>query len=219
MQLRSLHRGSAILFFGFVSMHIANHLASLHSVALHIAVMNTLRSLYRQPALELLILACVAFQAASGLVLVARGWATRSGFVARLQAVSGTYLAFFLLVHVAAVLYGRIFLQLDTNFYYAAAGLHVHPFEWFFAPYYFLAVLAFFAHTGCALYWRFRGSGPNIGRAVLTSAIVVGFVVSSLITASLAGALEPVDIPSEYRATYELRLIKVLETGSWITSR
>ena len=205
MRLRSLHRSSAILFGAFVFLHIANHLVSLHSVALHIAVMNALRDVYRQPAVELLLLACVAFQAASGIALVARGWSARTGWVAWTQAASGLYLAFFLVVHVAAVLYGRIVLELDTNFLYAAAGLHVHPFEWFFAPYYFLAVLALFVHAGCALYWQFRKSGPVVARAILASAIACGLVASSLITASLAGALEPVDIPSEYLATYEPR--------------
>jgi len=203
MRLRSMHKGSAILLGTFVSLHTANHLASLHSVALHIAVMNVLRGLYRQPAVELLVLSCAAFQAASGIVLVVRSWSARSGFVAWLQAISGMYLAFFMLVHVAAVLFGRIVLRLDTNFFYAAAGLHVHPFEWFFAPYYFLAILALFAHAGCALSWQFRKSKPMIRRAILAAAIAAGFIISSLIDASLAGAIEPLDVPSKYLATYE----------------
>ena len=208
MRLRSLHKASALFFVAFVSLHIANHLAAVHSVALHIALMNSLRKAYRQPLVELLVLACAAFQATSGLVLVARGWSARSGFVARLQAVSGTYLAFFLLVHVSAVLYGRMVLKLDTNFFYAAAGLHVPPFQWFFAPYYFLAVLALFVHAGCASYWHFLRSGPTIGRALLASATGAGLIVSVLLTASLAGAFEALHIPSEYGVIYEAAVAK-----------
>lgn len=74
-------------------------------------------------------------QAASGSWLLARRWKQRRGKVAWLQALSGAYLAFFLMVHVGAVLFGRTVLKLDTNFYYAAAGLYVPPFQFFFAPY------------------------------------------------------------------------------------
>ncbi len=205
MRLRSLHKVTALVLAVFVSMHIANHLASLHSVALHIALMNAFRKVYRQPVVEVLVVACAAFQAASGLALVSRGWSARTGWVARLQAGSGMYLAFFLLAHVSAVLYGRIVLRLDTNFFYAAAGLHVPPFAWFFAPYYFLAVLALFVHAGCASYWHFLRPRPTVGRVLLASATGAGLVVSLLVTASLAGAFEPLHIPPEYRATYESR--------------
>ena len=206
VRLISLHRASALLLLTFVLLHVANHLVSLQSVALHLAVMSALRNVYRRPVVEFMVLACAAFQAASGLALVARGWFSRTGFVARLQRISGAYLAFFLIAHVSAVLYGRLVLGLDTNFYYAAAGLHVHPFAWFFAPYYFLAVLALFVHLGCASYWRcLRSRRRATGWVLLASAAGAGVIVSLLITASLGGAFETFRIPHEYTATYGAR--------------
>jgi hypothetical protein len=119
-----------------------------------------------------------------------------------LQATSGTYLAFFLLVHISAVLVGRSVLGLDTNFYYAAAGFHVQPFQLFFAPYYFLAVVALFTHLGCAAYWRVR-SQPRIVRiATVALPMGLGSAAALLIGLSLAGKIEPMDIPAKYKATY-----------------
>lgn len=160
--------------------------------------MESARKVYRFIAVETLLLVCVTFQMASGLWLVFRGWKQRQGRVAWVQAISGAYLALFIIIHVGAVLFGRSVLHLDTNFYYAAAGMHVHPYEYFFAPYYFLAVLAFFTHTGCALYWRF-GS-----KRVVAACAMAGAIVSLLIVLSLAGLIRPFQIPGEYKATYAM---------------
>ena len=205
MQLRSLHRASALVLASYALLHIANHLASLHSIALHLEVMDALRKVYRQPVVEALILACASFQVVSGLLLVVRGWRRRSGAVAWLQAASGMYIAFFLLVHVAAVLLGRSVLHLDTNFFYAAAGLHVQPYQWFFAPYYLLAVAALFAHLGCSAYWKFFESMPRHATVILAAALGVGMLSSTFITLSLAGVFESFTVPAEYKATYGAR--------------
>lgn len=198
--LRRVHRISATFIAAFALVHIANHLASLWSIAAHIAFMDAVRTVVRQRVVEAILLACVSLQAITGLWLFKHRWRQLRGKVALLQALSGAYLAFFLLVHVAAILFGRAALKLDTNFYYAAAGLHVAPFHFFFAPYYFLAVLALFTHVGCALYRRAR---PGIART-LTLALPVGAgaVTALLIVLSLAGMLQPVDIPAKYKATY-----------------
>lgn len=202
MNLRTLHRTSAFVIVAFATMHIANHLASLKSISTHIAFMESFRVVYRHWVIESILLFCVAFQAASGLWLVIRGWKQRRGLVPWLQAGSGAYLAFFLLVHAGAVLFGRSVLHLDTNFYYAAAGLHVPPNHLFFAPYYFLAVLALFAHIGCAAYWQLQSASAKARRLVLGGAVVVGGILALLIVLSLAGKIQPVKIPANYEATY-----------------
>src|SRR5689334_17908468 len=117
MNLRALHRLSAFLIASFAVVHIANHLASLASVSAHLGFMEATRVLYRQPLVEGILLACVTFQGASGLWLVFAGWKQRQGTVAWIQAASGFYLALFLLIHVAAVMFGRAALGLDTNFF------------------------------------------------------------------------------------------------------
>lgn len=198
----SLHRTSALVLIAYSVLHVGNHLASLHSVSAHLSIMSALRLVYRQPVVEGLLLLCVILQVASGLRFVVRGWAERTGRVAWLQAASGAYLAFFLLVHVTAVVLGRHALGLDTNFYFAAAGLHVPPYQWFFAPYYTLAVWALFAHVGCAIYWRLQATAPRRGRFGLGTFLLFGAVAGLAITLSLAGKLQPVSVPAAYKATY-----------------
>ena len=204
MTLRKAHLLSAVLVAAFLCVHIANHLAGLAGTAAHIAFMDAARSVYRIRLVEAALLICIAFQVVSGLTLFVRGWKHRRGFVAFLQAISGAYLALFLMAHVGAVLFGREVLNLDTNFYFAAAGFHVKPFRYFFTPYYFLGVTALFAHLSCAAYRRSR-SRPRVERILIVAIpSVVGVVVSLLIVLSLAGSLFPVELPDLYKATYAL---------------
>ncbi len=202
MTLRTLHRTSAMLIAAFACLHIANHLASLSSVSSHIAFMQAARLIYRQRVVEAMLLACVAIQIATGLRFVIHRWKQRRGLIPWLQAISGAYLTFFLLVHVGAVLYGRTVLNLDTIFYFAAAGLHVPPNQFFFAPYYFLGVFALFTHLGCAAYWTLPATNRTARVLAVTLPMLVGGVVSLLIVLSLAGMLQPVEIPAKYKAAY-----------------
>jgi succinate dehydrogenase/fumarate reductase cytochrome b subunit len=202
MPLRKLHALSAVLIAAFVCVHLANHLVGLTGTAAHIDFMEAARAVYRLGVIEWVLLGCVAFQIISGLTLVVRGWKQRRGFVPWLQAVSGALLALFLIVHVGAVLFGRAAFNLDTNFYFAAAGFHVAPYQYFFAPYYFLGVAALFTHAACAAYWRSR-SLPRAARILIVALpSTIGVTLATLIVLSLAGALFPVEIPVEYKATY-----------------
>jgi hypothetical protein len=203
MTLRKLHAVSAILVAMFLCVHIANHLAGLTGVATHIAFMGIARSVYRLYLVELALLGAIGFQIATGLSLVIRGWRERCGLVPWLQAFSGLYLALFLLIHVGAIMYGRGILGLDTNFLYAAAGFHVPPWQWVFAPYYFLAVASLFTHVGCAVYWNVPASWPVARRNALIAFVAFGVVAGLMIDLSLAGKLYPVDIPASYRAVYQ----------------
>lgn len=198
--LRKFHGFSALFLAAYACFHIINHLVGLAGVEAHIAFMRSFRSVYRIPAVEAALLTAVAFQILSGLIFILRGWKERQGFVAWLQAGSGAYLAVFLLNHVGAVLFGRTILNVDTNFYFAAAGFYVWPFQFFFVPYYFLAVVALFAHLGCALYWHLQTT-PARAMAVAFP-LVVGSMVSLGIVLMLAGTFYPVQISAEYKAIY-----------------
>ncbi len=194
---RRLHRAAGAVLAVFLVVHVANHLAALAGVDAHLRFMDAARRVYRQPAVEAVLLAGVVLQAASGLRMLWTGRQRRRGVLAWLQAGSGAYVALFLAIHVVAVLAGRMG-GLDTNFYFAAAGLHVWPFVLFFAPYYFLAVVALFVHMGCALA-RYAG-----GRRVVVIALAagVGIVTASLIVTILAGGIHRVVIPQDYLNTF-----------------
>lgn len=201
--LHTLHRTSAGVIGAFVAVHILNHLLAIHSVDLHVAFMEAFRQVYRHSVIEVILLGCVVFQIGSGMYFVLRRWGQRRGFFERLQAISGGYLAFFLSVHVSAVLFGRLELGLDTNFYYAAAGMHVPPFHIFFLPYYFLAVVALFGHLACAFHWLARNRLSGIARdRVGYASLAVGVLASALIVSAFAGVFYPVDVPLDYQATY-----------------
>jgi succinate dehydrogenase/fumarate reductase cytochrome b subunit len=167
------------------------------------------RQLTRVPAVEALLLAGVAMQAGSGLLLVLRRSRQRLTRQQRrppfdrLQETSGLYLAFFLLVHVVSVLAGRAVLGLDTNFYFAAAGLQVRPYPLLFVPYYGLAVAALFTHLACLLRRRLPASTPlaTRDRAAWTG-VATGAVLAALIVASFSGVFYPIDLPTAYLATF-----------------
>ncbi len=188
--LRTLHRASALALALFLVAHVLGHLAGLAGAAAHQAVLEALRSVYRRPVFEGLLLAGVLFQAGSGLTLLWRGWRQRRGAVAWAQAVSGAYLSLFLLIHMAAVLVARQ-QGVDTNLQFAAAGMHMPPWQWFFGPYYFLAVLALCTHVGCALYWNL----PERQRApVLAAALVVGVLLAATLVVMLAGGFRGLEV-------------------------
>ena len=203
MSIRKLHRLSACILAVFILLHLGNHLMAIAGAQAHIAFMEAIRPLYRHAVVEPVLLACVLFQCGSGTWMVLRRWKKRSGLPAWLQAGSGIYLALFLLFHVGAVLFGRAALKLDTNLYYAAAGFVLMPYEWFFAPYYFLAVFALFAHLGCAAYWQVQARSPMMRRLAMGVPAGAGLVLALLIDLALAGRLHPLDIPAKYLHIYQ----------------
>ena len=200
--LRGFHRASALIIGVYLPLHIANHMYGLTGQQNHISFMAAIRPLYRNAFVEPVLLALVLWQAGSGLTMVWRALHYQRNHLAWLQHMSGLYMAMFLGVHVSAVLFGRHALGLDTDFRFAAAGFHVEPFNWFFAPYYFLAVFCLFAHVGCAAYWLLDSLSDTVRRTFVVGFCIVGLVCASLIVFSLAGVLYSVDIPQTYRATY-----------------
>ncbi len=202
--LHKLHRISALIIGTYALFHVINHLMALSSVFLHIEFMEWYRQFYRVLPIEILLLTCVAYQAASGIYFIKSRWRQRSGFFDKAQALSGGYIAFFLVVHVSAVLFGRTELNLDTNFYYAAAGMHIASYHFFFFPYYFLAVVAIFTHVGCAIHWLSRERLSIKARNQIgTVFIFTGLMLGGMIVLSFGGAFYKVQIPMEYEATYK----------------
>ena len=200
---RKLHRSAAVVVGLYVLVHLANHVAALRGVDAHIAFMRAVRQLTRVPAVEALLLACAALQAGSGLRLILRRRGQRRLLFDRLQAWSGAFLAFFLLVHVVSVLAGRAVLGLDTNFYYAAAGLQVRPYPLFFVPYYGLAVAALFVHLCCVLRRRLPAAWPLALRERLAwTGMAAGAMLAVLIVAAFSGIFYPIDLPPAYLATF-----------------
>lgn len=205
MTLRQLHGWSALLVASYAGVHIANHLAGLAGIASHMAFMAAARAVYRLPVVEALLLCAIMFLVGSGLSFVVRGWKQRQGCLAWLQAGSGAYLLFFFLNHVREIFLARYESPVDTNFYFAARGFALPPLQFFFAPYYFLAVLALFTHLGCALYWQLQARSRRARILAVALPTAAGGVMALLIVMSLAGVFYPVQLPPQYKAAYGSR--------------
>ena len=150
--LKKLHRLSGIVIASFLLLHISNHLFALGGPAMHIAVMNMFRYVYRFLPVEILLLMCVIFQVISGATLVFKKGFLRQPFYVIIQIVSGLYLSFFMIYHVRAVMLGRYQWNVDTDFYFAAGVANNYPSKLFFIPYYTLSLVCMFAHIACAHY-------------------------------------------------------------------
>jgi succinate dehydrogenase/fumarate reductase cytochrome b subunit len=200
MLLRRIHRSSAVIIMIFALLHISNHLFAISGVADHIAVMNSLRVIYRNPFVEILLLGAVVAQIVTGLRLFWTGRNQRSSFFDWVQAFSGLYLAFFLVIHVSAVLVERNVFRLDSNFYFAAAGLLRFPLFLFFVPYYFLSVAAIFTHLGCGLRRAMMARrAEGLGSRMAYLMMLMGIIFAGLIVAIFSGLFYEIVLPTEYR--------------------
>lgn len=170
---RTWHYYSGITLSVFIGIHLANQATALAGAAQHVELMRLLRKVYRHPVVETILLLAVLSQIVTGLGL-AFGKKKRTA-VERLQTASGLYLAFFLVVHVGAVMYGRS-AGIDTDFYFAAAGLADTGMSFFFIPYYFLAVSAVALHIAAVHYLKtgwLKGSYAIGATGVLFASLLV----------------------------------------------
>jgi succinate dehydrogenase/fumarate reductase cytochrome b subunit len=147
--LKRIHRGAAILLSVFIVAHLVNHIAGLAGPALHQSIQESLRKIYRFAPIEVALLLAVGTQMITGLslVIVKKRPSSRYDWM---QLLSGLYLAFFLCFHLRAVMLARFEWNVETDFHFAAWGIHHPPNHYFFVPYYGVAVFAVFLHVGCA---------------------------------------------------------------------
>jgi cytochrome bd-type quinol oxidase subunit 2 len=163
----------------------------------HIEVMTQMRKIYRNFFAEILLLSAVSVQVLSGIKLYRSRNQLAKGFYEKLQLWSGLYLAIFFVIHLSAVMVGRFILQLDTNFYFGAAGLNQFPFNVFFIPYYSLAIFSFFAHIASVHYRKMkeRSRDATIQSRLI---IIVGVVTVFFLIYGLTNRFNGIAIPSEY---------------------
>lgn len=190
------HRWNAALLALFLTFHFANHLFLWGGIDRHIAVMQTLRTVYRQPVIEIVLLALFAAQIGIGAGLVVRRGRPRGGW-AWAQVLSGAVIVVFVAQHVTAALMARWqFPQMGTDAWWAASVVSGPPFVWYFAPYYVLGVWAVFVHVAAAL--RFRAWPQDPPRLSLALPVIGLVFAISIVAALMAGARD--GLPPENRA-------------------
>jgi len=197
--MRRLHYLSGITITVFISLHLFNHTCSIFGADKHIEMMNLFRLFYRNIFVEIILLSAVLLQIFSGLKLFKINRKSAILNFERLHIWTGLYLAIFLVIHVGAVLGGRLFLHLDTNFYFGVAGLNSFPFNLFFIPYYAIAIISFFGHIASIHNKKMQhvifGFTPNGQSKVI---LVCGICLTITIFYGLTKHFEGVEIPPAY---------------------
>ncbi|MCB1906663.1 MAG: hypothetical protein KDH15_04780 [Rhodocyclaceae bacterium] len=187
---RRWHLATGLALAIFAIPHVAGQLAAVAGAEGYRAVNDLLRSLYRQPWIEPILLATVGVHFASG-----AGLLFRQKTASAPARSSGAALLLFLPVHLGGVLLCRHAFGLDSGFEFAAVGLQRASSAWFFAPYYIFATTALGLHLGSAVARRRPSARPVVGLA-----LACGLAGGVLIVAALAGAFGPVSVaPAYYR--------------------
>jgi len=197
--MKRIHYISGITITIFIVMHLFNHLYSLFGVKAHIELMNDFRIIYRNIIAEIILVFAIGIQIFSGIKLFLKKRKTASSFFDKLQIWTGLYLAIFLAIHLSAVLSGRLILNLDTNFYFGAAGLNTFPLNLFFLPYYGLAIISFFGHTSAIhskkMKSKILGIEPNNQSYII---LIIGILLTLVILFGLTNGFNGIEIPKEY---------------------
>lgn len=199
LDIRKIHYVSGVFISIFIAIHLVNHLCAFWGEQMHIDVMNKLRLVYRNMLVESVLLIAVLIQIYSGIKLFFENRKSGQLFFERLHIWSGLYLAFFLLIHVGAILSGRFLLHLDTNFYFGVAGLNTFPLNLFFIPYYTLAILAFFGHVASIHQKKMKKKlfGVSVTRQS-QFILCLGILIAVLILFVLTNGFMGFEIPREY---------------------
>jgi len=199
MTIKRIHYISGLIITIFIGLHLFNHAYGIFGADKHIELMNTLRVFYRNVFAECILLCCVILQIYSGLKLFWVNRKTATTLFNKLQIWTGLYLAVFLVIHLGAVLAGRFYFHLDTNYYFGVAGLNTFPLNLFFIPYYALAIFSFFGHIAAIHNQKMKhtvfGLNPN---QQSVSIIIFGMSLAVLIFYGLTNQFKGVDIPKEY---------------------
>jgi hypothetical protein len=158
-RLAFVHGVSATLLVTFALVHLLNHLLGAWSGSLHLAFMAAARVIYRSPLFETTLAIFLLFQMGSGLVLLWRKLSDPvTSWLDTLRTASGAYLALFLLSHLSAVFRARYLRHKDTNWIWLTSdNLLMDDWSARLVPYYFLGIVAFGLHVGCALHRVLRG--------------------------------------------------------------
>lgn len=197
--MRKIHYISGLTIALFIALHLFNHVSSIWGAHKHIEIMGHLRVIYRNSVVESMLFIAVAIQIFSGLKLFKKKIKGTTSHFDKLQLWTGLYLAIFLAVHLAAVLVGRLFLNLDTNFYFGVAGLNSFPANLFFIPYYGFAIISFFGHIAAMHNRKMKLKIFNLTPAKQSKAIfALGFCLTMLILYGLTNHFKGVNLPIEY---------------------
>lgn len=154
--------------------------------------------------METILLVAVFVQIVSGLKLFKTNRKIANTTFEKLHVWTGLYLAIFFVIHLSAVLGGRYFLHLDTNFYFGVAGLNSFPTNLFFIPYYGLSIISFFGHTASIHNKKMKNKiltlTPNRQATII---FIFGIILTMTIFYGPTNHFNGVTIPKKYNILAE----------------
>jgi succinate dehydrogenase/fumarate reductase cytochrome b subunit len=153
--VRVMHGVAAlVIVLVFLIAHLVNHTFGVLGADAHREMMLELRSVYRSPLIEPVLLTLLCFQIISGLVLAESKIRSGQGILDVLQTASGAYLAIFIASHINAVFVLARYFGTETDYAWATAlpkGLLADPWNVRLIPHYVLGVWLVLAHIACGL--------------------------------------------------------------------
>ncbi len=201
MKLIFFHRITGIIITVFAVIHLFNHAMAWFGIETHREIMEALRKVYRQPLVEILLICCFGFQVYSGIrqaiYLKKKPVLTVND---RLQLYSGLGFAYFIVQHIGAVLFQRMYFKFDTDFYFAARVVLEAPFKFYFVPYYFSGIMALGMHIA-ATHRKKSSSFANHKRSDWPALFVIflTFLLALLILYIFMGGRYAIIIPNQYK--------------------
>ena len=183
----------------FIWLHLFNHFCSIWGAEKHIEIMTTFRHFYRNIFFESILFLSLLVQIISGLKLFKTNRKLATTLFEKIQIWTGLYLGIFFIIHLSAVLLGRLYLQLDTNFYFGVAGLNSFPSNLFFIPYYGFAIFSFFGHFAAIHSKKMKSNLLSLTPNQQAKAILIlGLILTITIFYGLTNDFNGVKIPKEY---------------------
>lgn len=186
------HAVSAVaILLVFLLMHLGDHLAGLWSGQAHIAVMSVVRKVYRNPAVEPVLVALIAFQIVTGVLLVRRRLAGPSDAFSVIQALTGFYVAVYFIGHMIAAFSARV-AGTDPNWNWLTEhdrGLLYHLSGQALLAHYWVGPVAVVAHVACGLrvVALEHGVSPPVAGRAAVGLMGLGVLASTAILAGLLG--------------------------------
>lgn len=203
--MKKVHYYAGLFISVFITLHFINHLFALIGPEKHIEIMEIFRLLYRNIIFETLLMLAIIAQVVAGIKLVKNKRKNLKDGFDKLHVYSGLYLSFFLVIHTIAIFAGRLYFQLDTNFWFGAIVVNYFPLFLFYAPYYFLGIFAFFTHIACIHRQRVTQLGWKVKADLHAKTIMgIGAIVGILILAGFTGYFTGLQIPVEYSNAFGL---------------
>lgn len=199
-KLVKMHRVLALGLAAFILSHLTIHLTAIGGAEKHVAALSKFQPIYRNWLIEPILYIAILTQVYVGGNLVLRRFRQdKKGFWGWAQVLSGAYLAMFMIVHGFAALITRHFVGLETNFYWAAGTLNIHPLQYLFAPYYTLGIFSIFLHLASAIHFGWRKHGTRLAYLL----IGIGLILSLLIVYTFSGGFYDIDLPNDVIDSFE----------------